>query len=135
VAKTCLGRGLVKREVMKMPREELDTLGRPLPGDENRKNASDGSRRGKVLRTTAVLKDAIIYACQLAGSDGEGKDGLVGYLYHLAVTEPKVMGALLGRALPYHITGSQQVEVTYRSAEEVKADLAARGIIVDRIYN
>jgi hypothetical protein len=34
---------------------------------------------------------------------GTGEDGCEGYLYWIAVNEPKVMASLLARVLPYHI--------------------------------
>jgi hypothetical protein len=61
---------------------------------------------GAVNRITRELKEAIFAACKKHGSDGEGSDGLLGYMFMLARDEPKTMGALLGRLLPMEMSGS-----------------------------
>jgi hypothetical protein len=112
----------------------MDDIARPLPGDERRKRAK-GPQYGQ-RHITAVLKDAVIYAAQCVGENGKGLNGLVGYLKTLAIEHPKAFAALLGRVIPLHVTSTNTTEVTYRSVEEVKADLKARGIhIPDRVYH
>lgn len=105
-------------------------LHRPLqPG-----GARTGSPRGP-QRVSRTLKDAILYAAQLVGSDGRGTDGLVGYLVALATREPKTFGMLLGRVLPLHVkTEVNNEQVRFRSIAEVQAELKARGIPIDRIF-
>jgi len=126
----------MKRAVLKPVREPLedDIFTRPLPGDENRPGKR-GPRRGQSSRTTVVLKDAIIYAAQCVGEDGKGLDGLVGYLKSIAKRDPKTYASLLARVIPLHVTSTNSTEVTYRSVEEVKAELRSRGILIDRIYH
>lgn len=124
----------MKRAVMKIEREPLDDLTRPLPGDENRLT-NTGRRKGGVSRPGMILKDAILYAAQKVGEDGKGLDGLVGYLTRIAKTDPRTYAALLARVIPLHVTATSTTEVTYRSVEEVKAELRSRGILIDRIYH
>jgi hypothetical protein len=45
------------------------------------------------------MKDAIIEAVQLIGSDGQGEGGLTGYFTYLAVNHPKLYAKLLGKML------------------------------------
>ena len=45
-------------------------------------------------------------ACEEVGHDGNGKDGLKGYLRRVAVENPQVMGSLLGKVLPMQHTGA-----------------------------
>lgn len=62
---------------------------------------SPGRPKGSVNKTTALLKDAILRAAELAG----GEDGLVGYLQLQAAENPGPFMALLGKVLPMQITG------------------------------
>lgn len=64
-----------------------------------------GRPKGSVNKTTALLKDAILQAAQLAGEDAGGKDGLVDYLRKQATSNPAPFMALLGKVLPMQITG------------------------------
>jgi threonine aldolase len=54
-----------------------------------------GRARGTPNRTTVLLKQAIIDAAEQVGLDGRGKEGLVGYLKMLALTEKAVYARLL----------------------------------------
>ena len=125
----------MKRAVLKIEREKLDDLDLPLQGDERRPNANKGRRKGDALRTTAVLKDAILYAAQCIGEDGNGLDGLVGYLKRIARSDPRTYATLLAKVIPLQVQTTTTTEVTYRSVDEVKAELAARGIVIDRVYH
>lgn len=74
------------------------TDGKPRVGDGT---PGPGRPKGVANKTTALLKDAILEAAQQAG----GRDGLVGYLKHLAVEHPAPFAGLLGKVLPMQITG------------------------------
>jgi hypothetical protein len=81
-----------------------------------------GRPKGSPNRLTKALKDAIILAAEEAGYDGEGKDGLVGYLKHVADTDVKAFCGLLGRVLPMQIAGEDdgKVAVTFTTIYEQK---------------
>jgi hypothetical protein len=64
-----------------------------------------GRPKGSVNKTTAMLKEAILGAATDTGSDGSGKDGLMGYCAFLAKSEPRAFAGLLGKVLPMQITG------------------------------
>lgn len=66
-----------------------------------------GRQKGTPNRTTALLKDAILAAAQLAGGDDteERKGGLIGYLQTQAVLNPGPFMALLGKVLPTQVAG------------------------------
>lgn len=68
-------------------------------------NAGKGRKAGTPNKTTKLLKEAILAAAEVRGSDGKGKDGLTGYCLWLARKQPKSFAALLGRVLPMQITG------------------------------
>lgn len=64
-----------------------------------------GRQKGTPNKTTATLKEAILLAAEKVGNDGKGKDGLTGYLVHVASTDVKAFSALLGKVLPMQVTG------------------------------
>lgn len=64
-----------------------------------------GRKRGTPNKTTAALKDAILDAATAVGHDGDGKDGLTGYLRRVAETDVKAFSGLLGKVLPLQVTG------------------------------
>lgn len=63
-----------------------------------------GRQKGVPNKTTAILKDAILTAAELAGG---GKDGLVNYLKTQASANPGPFMALLGKVLPMQIAGDE----------------------------
>lgn len=67
-------------------------------------NLTGGSRKGVPNKTTALLKDAILRAAELAGNR-IGDEGLVSYLAHQADENPGPFMSLLGKVLPMQVTG------------------------------
>lgn len=63
-------------------------------------------KRGVANKITRDLKEGIIDAAVAIGSDGNGKDGLVGYLTMLARKHPKYFAPLLGRLMPLQINAT-----------------------------
>ena len=75
-------------------------------------------------------------AAELEGSDGNGKDELVGFLRRLVNEDIRAFAMLLGRVLPLQQIESRQdmrVEVVYDSIEDVRAELASRGITIEAV--
>lgn len=60
-----------------------------------------GRQKGTPNKTTALLKDAILQAAELAG----GPNGLTGYLHMQAGLNPGPFMTLLGKVLPTQLTG------------------------------
>lgn len=94
-----------------------------------------GPKVGSVNRATKMLKEAILLAAELEGSDGEGKDELVGFLRKVAEEDRRSFVMLLGRALPLQVESrtDMRAEATYRTVEEVRHELEERGITLDVI--
>lgn len=94
-----------------------------------------GRQPGSQNRYTRILKEALIIAAEEEGSDGKGKDGLTGFLRHLARTDIRAFAMLLGRAMPLQFEGrgEMQVKVTYRTIEEVRVELESRGIDMEMV--
>lgn len=64
-----------------------------------------GSRKGIPNKTTGALKEAILKAAELSGRDGNGKEGLIGYLRRVADDDVKAFSGLLGKVLPMTVEG------------------------------
>lgn len=65
-----------------------------------------GKRIGSRDRVSRPLKEAILLAGEKVGSDGEGADGLAGYLEMVARTDIRAFCQLLGKVLPMTIAGT-----------------------------
>jgi hypothetical protein len=89
-----------------------------------------GRQLGQQNHLTYMIKDCILQAATLAGSDGRGKDGAVGYLTKIANKKPELFCRLLERLLPYQVTGKDggPVQMQYGTLEEIRDRLKERGI-------
>lgn len=72
-----------------------------LPGNK----PPNPRKPGRVNVITRDIKRGIIDAAEKHGSDGRGKDGLTGYLFHLSRKHPKAFAGLLGKLLPLQVSG------------------------------
>lgn len=63
-----------------------------------------GRPKGSQNKTTALLKDAILRAAEIAGNK-VGSEGLVSYLAEQAEENPGPFMSLLGKVLPMQVTG------------------------------
>lgn len=77
----------------------------PNKQSQNIPPRSPGRPKGSPNKTTAKLKDAILMAAEDVGVDGNGTDGLKGYLVNVAKTDVKAFAGLLGRVLPLTLSG------------------------------
>lgn len=74
---------------------------------QNKLPRSPGRPKGSPNKTTALLKDALLKAAELAGATEESPDGdLVAYLKARAIDTPGPFLALLGKVLPMQVTGA-----------------------------
>jgi len=73
---------------------------------KKKRKKTGGRVKGVPNKTTRQLREAIILGAEAVGRDGRGREGLVGYCHRLALREPKAFAALMGRVLPYQITGA-----------------------------
>lgn len=78
-----------------------------------------GRKKGTPNKVTSVLKDAILAAAQAVGEDGEGRDGLEGYLKRVAKEDIKAFSGLLGRVLPLQVgnENGEALKVVIQSAD------------------
>jgi hypothetical protein len=73
-----------------------------------------GRAKGTPNKTTALLKDAILKAAELAGNK-VGDNGMVSYLEVQATENPGPFMALLGKVLPMQITGEDGKDIIIRA--------------------
>ena len=94
-----------------------------------------GRPKGSQNRYTKLLKEAVIEAAELEGFDGKGKDGVVGLLRKICKKDLKTFAMLMARAMPLQIEGRNdvRVEVLYDSIEDVRQELAERGISMELV--
>ena len=92
-----------------------------------------GRPKGARNVLTRVISDAILLAAEQVGEDGKGKGGLVGYLKRVAKKDQKAFCPLLGRVLPLQVQVENKTEVRYKSVDEVRAELEARGISIKNV--
>ena len=117
-----------------LARPEMTEQGpRFLPG-----NPGGDRHKGSKNRIPLLVREAVVIAADELGSDGQGREGLVGWLKNLARRHPTTFAQLLGRLIPMEVAASLTVEdepAAILSAEEVRRRLAKRGINVDLIFD
>lgn len=98
--------------------------GKPLP--DYVKPRAPGTRN----RTSTVLKECMIAAMDMVGSNNKGKDGATGYLAWLAHSKPEIFGRLLEKLLPFTLTGAGggPVQLQYTNTAEVIQRMKERGL-------
>jgi hypothetical protein len=82
---------------------------------------------------TRDLMEAVVNAAIRHGSDGHGKDGLVGYMLLLERTEPRTFNMLTGVAQRWQASRPDQPNKPkpFTTDEEVIAEMRAMGVDVD----
>lgn len=81
-------------------------MARDKIGTDNKDRIKPGRPKGAVNKTTALLKDAILKAAEMAG-DGD----IALYLEEQARQNPGPFMALLGKVLPTQLAGNVAVQL------------------------
>ncbi|MEM6833297.1 MAG: hypothetical protein AAF562_06700 [Pseudomonadota bacterium] len=88
---------------------------------KNTGNAGKGRPKGSLNKTTATLKEAILKAAEVHGFDGDGTEGLEGYLRKVAGEDVKAFCTLLGKVLPLQVEGTgDDGEIIFKTVYESK---------------
>lgn len=77
-----------------------------------------GRKAGTVNKTTATLKEAILKAAAEVGYDGNGQEGLMGYIKAVAERDMKSMCMLLGKVLPLQVTGADDAPIKVQITQD-----------------
>jgi hypothetical protein len=101
-----------------------------------KQGAGPGRPKGGINKTSRILREAVLMAAEKVGSDGKGKDGLIGFLEKHARKNPELFFGLLARIIPLPSAPSEDRPEgpVFLTREEVLARLRARGIPVENIY-
>ena len=94
-------------------------------------NPKKGGRQlGSGNKIPKLIKDCVVLAAELEGSNQHGKDGMIGFLRRVARDDITSFAGLLKAVMGHQIENNEeaQVEVTYRSVAEIRRELASRGI-------
>lgn len=103
------------------------------------RNPGSGRKKGTRNKITMDLKEASLLAACMHGSDGKGKDALVGAMFRLFKDYPETYTReILGKILPANLLAQVATTVVQASTvrltrEELIAQLQARGINVASI--
>ncbi len=97
-----------------------------------------GRLRGTVNKNTRLLREAIMLAAEIEGQDGQGKGKLVGFCRRVAQEDLRAFCMLLARVIPLQVE-SKTIDdtpkrTTYKSVDEVKRELASRGISMEVMF-
>lgn len=97
---------------------------------DNQPRGRRGRPKGSPNVYSRDIKEAIIAAANIVGEDGQGKDGLVGYMEDLARNEKAIFGGMLRGVMGTQVT-VEQVErpKEYLTTEDILAELKSCGII------
>ena len=97
-----------------------------------------GRRVGAINKHTRLLKEAIMLAAEIEGQDGEGKGKLVGFMRKVAQEDLRAFCMLLGRVIPLQVetktVDDKPKSTTYQSVDDVKRELASRGIDMEVMF-
>jgi hypothetical protein len=96
------------------------------------------NRKGVINKHTRILKDAIMLAAELEGEDGQGRGKLTGFMRKVAREDLRAFCMLLSRVIPLQVEtktmDEPQKRTTYKSVDEVKRELASRGVSMDIMF-
>lgn len=89
-----------------------------------------GRKEGSKNKVPTILKEAIMMAMHLEGSDGKGADGVVGALRKAWKTERKEFLKLASKLLPYQLTGKDgsPMQMLHTTPEQLKERFKERGL-------
>ena len=107
------------------------------PGRYKKGHKKTGGRQKGVPNVfTRELREAILNAAIRHGADGNGEDGLEGYMFLLARTDRKTFGMLLRAVMPTQVNTSVStlVNVEYKSVEQATAEARALGLPEKRVF-
>jgi hypothetical protein len=103
--------------------------GQPRPAKAGRKRGKSSNKYPK------LLKDCLIMAAELEGSDNQGKDQMVGFLRMAARTELPSFLAMLSKVIPLQQDSKTDTvsndNAVYATAEDVRREMDSRGLTME----
>lgn len=86
------------------------------------------NKRYRTATETPAWINEIMLAGERVGDDGQGRNGLVGYLFRIACTRLKLMARLLIAAVRYEDAVQNPEPVDDKTTEELRETLRKRGL-------
>ena len=88
-----------------------------------------GRKPGAVNKFTRLVKEAVLAGAEQVGSDGKGRDGLIGYMRRVALRHPDLFVPLLAKIMPLQLNVATPTQPSAPlTLEEVKARLEREGL-------
>lgn len=117
---------------LRLTADELaDAINASKPRGFQKGRAKEGGReKGTKNKVTVQMKEAILMAAELEGSDRKGRGGLVGFMRKLSRRNVVVYGRLLEKLLPYQLTGKDgsPMQVVHSTREQLLERMKERGL-------
>jgi hypothetical protein len=98
------------------------------PGFQKGHAKVGGRKKGGQNKITRDVKEAILAAGEKHGSDGKGKDGLVGAFLHVIRKKPEAWCSVAGKCMPSQHTIRKETDLLYETIEEIEAEMKELGI-------
>jgi hypothetical protein len=103
------------------------------PGFQKGHAKAGGRKKGSQNKITRDVKEAILAAGEKHGSDGKGKDGLVGCFMHVIRKKPEAWCSVAGKCLPNdHRVLRTETDISYETLEEIEAEMKSLGMVLLR---
>jgi hypothetical protein len=103
-----------------------------VKGFQEGKPKTGGRAPGAGNKYTRIIKEALLIAAELEGSNQQGAGKLIGFMRMVAREELPTFCMMLARSMPLQVEtkgeDTQRVEVTYRTVHEVRLEMERRGI-------
>jgi len=115
-------------------KSQKNAAGRHLFDSDNQPKAKRGRPPGSLNKFTRDLREAIMEAAERLGGDGQGEDGVVGYLMWLGQAVPASFSMLMRAGMPAEIRAILTLKPVL-TLEEAMAELRARGLPTEFIEN
>ena len=89
-----------------------------------------GRKKGGQNKITRDVKEAVLAAGEKHGSDGKGKDGLVGAFLHMLRKKPEAWSAIAAKCMASQHTIRNETGFDLRIIEEIEAEMKSLGITI-----
>lgn len=112
---------------------------KPMPGTNiipnTKGNKRGGRQKGTPNKIPNIIKEAGVLAAEMAGYDGHGQAGLVGYLYRCSQRFPKEYLAFLGKILPHQVVKQNFnfASLQAPSSADIVAQFKAQGLPIEHL--
>lgn len=87
-----------------------------------------GRKRGVLPSRPTMIREAALEAAILEGWDGQGKDGLVGFMRRLCNADISKFASILQSIMPLQLEQQMNVNVVYETVEQVQQEMERRGL-------